>query len=1320
MQLSSGSVLDDRFTLESLLGSGGMAEVWRARRLGGGPKVAVKVLRVSTTDLVARLLLEGRLQSRLDHPNIVRVIDTVELPGGVALVMELVEGPTLRDLLDGVAEGREELPLADRFELGDALLAGVEHAHQQGLIHRDLKPANVLLQPVGDRYTPRVMDFGLARALEEDDDGARRTRTGMGMGTPGYMAPEQFRDASRADQRADVFSLGVILYELLTGRVPFRGANVLTLYQQALSGSFTDPRALNPALSQLAAGLLYKALRPRADERFHDAGHLRAQWRRAASSESDETFPPGSFSLPELSEDTFPTLDLLLDEEPSLAGPFHNLPELQDRFFGRRDALASLRSTLVGGGRLLTVLGSGGLGKTRLALEFARDALEEFNGGVWFCDLTESRTVEGVCLPVARALGVPLGKEDPVQTLGRALTARSARGRVLLVLDNFEQVVQHAPQTVGEWQRAAPGVVFLVTSRARLGLRHEQLLALEPLTLPAPGERRVEVLADNPAVALFVERTQARTPGFVLSERNAGAVAELVGLLDGLPLAIELAAARARMVSPATMVSRMGQRFRLLSGDRRDVSARQATLRGAIDWSWELLDPWEKAAFAQCSAFEGGFTLEAAEAVLDLEGVDCDGEPPWPMDVVQSLADKSLLRALRGAGPDGQPRDEPRFGMFLSLKQYAAEKLQGEERQNIRARHSAYFAGFGTPEALEALRTHGGEHRWWALSEDLENLVAAVEAAAGSGEVGSATAAAEAAVRVIARQGPPAAAETVLAQLQALEARGAAPGEARGALRLVQGQLHKLAARMDEARGCFEDALERARGDGDRRLMGRALSALGELHVSLTRGAEGRRCAQEALAIHRALGDRLAEAGDLATLGIAHRVLGEMGEARGRLKAALKIYRELGDRHAEGKTLGDLGTARRLAGELDEAAALTEGALKLYRALGDQRLQAVGLVVLGDLHRLRGRPEDAERALQASLALARGLGDPFRIGGALLTLGTLSLSRARHEEAEERFQQALALARQSGAREREGVIHGNLGVIALRRSDPLGARDRFLAVQEIARELGDPRLEGSALANLGIIATSLGDYQAAQDHYSAALALHRAIEDRPAEGAILSRLGRLHQQQGRLAEARASIERSLEIQRETRSRLYEGHSLMMLANVSSAEGKLEETLAHRQEALAIFREVGNTYLAGQLLCQLGDLLGTMGEQERARAHFAEALETLAPLDAHQLKAVATSRLGLTRLRLGEGEGEALVTRATELLTEQGDRMALAELHLLRGNLAVEQGDRPRASAALAEVARLAAEIPIPDGHVLLRDLKLCRQALNDLEGPDRR
>src|SRR5215210_4070551 len=361
--------------------------------------------------------------------------------------------------------------------------------------------------------------------------------------------------------------------------------------------------------------------------------------------------------IPDLPED-FPALRTL-DVRPN------NLPVQPTPLVGREKEVEAVRERLGGssGARLLTLTGPGGIGKTRLALQVAAEALEEFEDGAFFVALAAIADPALVAPAIAGSLGVLDSGERPlIEGLKDHLRDRQP----LLLLDNFEQVLE-ASSLVGELLSSCPELKVLATSRISLRLYGEREYPVPPLALPDPAHLPPpERLTQYEAVRLFVERAQDARPDFSVTNENAPAVAEICARLDGLPLAIELAAARAKILSPQAMLSRLSNRLKLLKGGARDLPERQQTLRGAIDWSHALLEEGEKVLFAMLSVFAGGRTLEAIEAI-------CDAEGDLPVDVldgVEPLADKSLLREEEGPG------GEPRFVMLETIHQYAKEKLE--------------------------------------------------------------------------------------------------------------------------------------------------------------------------------------------------------------------------------------------------------------------------------------------------------------------------------------------------------------------------------------------------------------------------------------------------------------------------------------------------------------------------------------------------------------------------------------------------------------------------------------------------------------------
>jgi len=738
----------------------------------------------------------------------------------------------------------------------------------------------------------------------------------------------------------------------------------------------------------------------------------------------------------------------------------HNLPAERDIFVGRAVELHALSLKLDSGVRLLSILGAAGTGKTRFARRYGLAWLGDWPGGVYFCDLSEARSVDGICFAVAAALGVLLGKDDPVVQLGHAI---AGRGRCLLILDNFEQVATHARTTVGSWVDRAANAHFVVTSRERLHLPGEESFPIEPLPL------------DCEAMELFAVRAAAQQPEFVLNPTNRAAVAEVVRLVDGLPLAIELAAARIAVLSPSQLVQRMKGRFHLLAGIR-GAAARQATLKAAIDWSWDLLLLSEQAALAQCSIFEGGFTLPAAEAVLDLAA--------WPeasdaMDVVQALVDKSLLRTWVPAQQGRYDIDEPHFGMYISIHEYAAGKLRASGPAAVHAaerRHGAYFSTFGTDDAIESLSLHGGGPRRRALALELDNLVVACRRAVARRDGQIAVGSYRAAWEVLDLRGPYILGVTLGDEVLASP-------EITGSLRSAALLTRSLAARR-----------------------------AGQTEVAVVGFAR-------ALADCTQLGERRREGLARMYLGNLHREQGRFAQALDELEAALRIAREVGHRRVEAAVLGDLGNVHKEQGRLEPARADYEESLRINRELGNRRLEGLALTNLGLLHSESGRFAEARSHYDAALAIQRELDNRGEEALALNNLGILLFDRGQRDEALSCYQRSLALAREVGARRLEGFILGNLCCFNLVRGNYNEAELLGEASLTIHREVGNRRSEGIMLGNMASLHRDQGRNERALELYERALTIHRNVGNRRGEGTICAGMAEILFDQGRSAEA---------------------------------------------------------------------------------------------------------------------------------------------------------------------------------------------------------
>ena len=728
---------------------------------------------------------------------------------------------------------------------------------------------------------------------------------------------------------------------------------------------------------------------------------------------------------------------------PTLA-PQRNLPAERDVFVGRDDALRELGRRFERGARLVSLLGIGGCGKTRLAIHFGWGKANDFPGGVWFCDLAPARTLEGVLHGVALGLDVPLGKDEPAVQLGNAI---AGRGSCLVILDNFEQVARHAEDTLGRWLDRAPEARFLVTSREVLGITGEEALALAPL-------------AAADAESLFLRRAAAAQRDFDPAPEDRAAIARLVQLLDGLPLAIELAAVRVRTLAPRALLARMSERFRLLaSGSGRHD--RQATLRATFDWSWDLLGPADKVALAQCSVFEGGFTLEAAEAVVDLSAIL---DAPWVVDVVQSLVDKSFVR-LCGEG---------RFDLLVSVQAYAGEHLQTEGR----------YPGSGPAALLAAQRRHG---QWFAAlgpkravenrCAELNNLVAACRRELASGDAETAAGALEGAWAALSRQGPFEAglnlAEAVCAMPQL---QGAAAARARLALARALEALGKTARAAEQ----YGLAASNARAAGDRRCEADATIGLGVEGARAGCGDDAREHYQRGLELAQEAGDADLECAALNGLGIVEFEFGRMVESRVRYEQALALARNDGDRSWQGRLLGNLGNVYVNLGRMDEARLYYEQSLQIARELGDRSREGNSLCNLGMMLCVQRRHGEARVALDAALAIARELGYARLECIVLCNLGLVHAAAVDLERAQSAYADALIVARRIGDGHVEGQVLGYLGLTHARRRDLEAARQCLVRGQALLAEAGDQLSLGVLLCGRAECEWLAGDPKAAR------------------------------------------------------------------------------------------------------------------------------------------------------------------------------------------------------------------------------------------------
>jgi predicted ATPase/class 3 adenylate cyclase len=641
----------------------------------------------------------------------------------------------------------------------------------------------------------------------------------------------------------------------------------------------------------------------------------------------------------------------------SLDATPNNLPTQVTSFVGREAEVAAVSGRLQDT-RLLTLTGPGGTGKTRLALQVAAEAAHHFPDGVWFVPLATVVEPDLVASRILETFGLPeTSTRAPVDRLIEHVGDR----RLLVVLDNFEQVLTAAP-LVAALLRGAPRTTILVTSRAPLHVYGEQEVAVQPLEVPATDVRDLpDLVARSAAVQLFVQRAGAVRPGFRLDATNAAAVAEIARRLDGLPLAIELAAARVKLLPPRALLDRLCDRLGLLAGGSRDLPTRQQTLRHAIAWSYDLLDDSARRLLDRLSVFADGATLEAVEVVCDPGDLGAD-----VLDALGFLVDQSLLQQVE---PDG----EPRFTMLETIREYAAEQLHArDEYTATRARHAAYFL-----ELIEAAEPHfttRGQLPWLErCTAEHDNLHAALTFLVATGRTEPALRFVAAAWRFWQVGGHLVEGRRLAESALALDGVTQHPAalaraeEALGGIAYWQGDLA-------DARPPWERSLRRYRDLGDERAVANALYNLSfgwSLDTSMPDGgAVAMRMLDEARLLFDRLGDLQGRAKVYWAMSDVAAWSGDTAAAQDLIATSIPLFRELDDPFGLGWALHMDGLYHLKEGDLDRARTEFTEALDIFRSIGDHSALAL---LLDDFSWLAGASGDVERSL-----VLEGAGDRVR------------------------------------------------------------------------------------------------------------------------------------------------------------------------------------------------------------------------------------------------------------------------------------------------------------------------------------------------------
>jgi serine/threonine protein kinase/predicted ATPase/Tfp pilus assembly protein PilF len=1037
--MQEGDLIAERFRLESRVGAGAMGVVFRARDTAHRDRwVALKTWRGDGSSPPSRFLREAAALADLREPAVVgHVAHGLSEQGEPFMAMDWIDGPTLAEHLAGPG-----ISPVETLVLGRRLLSGLGALHARGIVHRDLKPSNIML-PEAQVAAAQILDLGVARFAQVSTD---LTAQGSHVGTARYMAPEQIRDPRRVDGRADVFALGCVLFECLTGSPAFPGDDPVAVLAQILFGRSVDPSELRSELPEELDQLVARLLARRPELRPAVTAELFDSFAELLTPDSMQRLAPMT-AVPRLRPSAAELFAPRLSEtlcDPS--GERLSSPRLLDRasrpiqgilarsprhpLIGRERELAELSRWLQDTDPI-TLWGGAGVGKTRLAHELARQAAQRgtvADHAVVLCDLGEARDSRDVVRIIAQEVGIAVADQQSAEDfLGRML---GKLGPLLLVLDRTEHLAREIELLIQLWVRSAPALRMLVTSRVRLRSTREYELGPLPTrgrtpTAAMDGAQSSLPPAATPSQPSAAARFVLMLAGAASSELRRSAsdphvvdqAERVAAALEGNALAIELALGRLPMLGFSGILERLPAALGLL--DQQGVLPRAATMRGAIEWSWNLLQEPERWAFMQCAVFHGSFTLRAAERVLVLPA---DSRPV--LDILDSLREQSLLVSR----VTETPADEMRLAMPAVLREFGQQQLErvaGSQRELARVldRHAEYCT-----ELAQSSGQHGDAA---TLQVETDDWIAAAEyvlSPAGF-DLGRA-----------------------LSLLLGLERT-----------LLAAGPASRLAVRLEQALSALADLSQplsaALAGDAARALQLRARlrAPAGELS-----GAQDD--LEAVLAEARRLHDRHLTGTALLDLGVVHHFRRQLELARDRYETALDVLSDVDDAIAEARCHGNLGAVFHDQARLEEAAHGYQQAIALLPQHGQERLLANFLGNLALVEHERGRVAEARSLYQKAAGLLEVLLDARLLGIVLGNFGTLLLAQGDYDQALLRLERAHALLEQSGDRRSEGLSLGRLGAALAMLGRIFEAEQRLAHAQRLLRK---DTLARTALSVLG-------------------------------------------------------------------------------------------------------------------------------------------------------------------------------------------------------------------------------------------------------------
>ncbi len=737
----------------------------------------------------------------------------------------------------------------------------------------------------------------------------------------------------------------------------------------------------------------------------------------------------------------FPPLKTL-DARPN------NLPIQLTSFIGREKEMKFVKDELKNN-RLLTLTGTGGAGKTRFALQTAADVIDEFENGVWFVDLSALKDIALLSTTMMNAIGI---KEESKKTSDETLVDYLKDKETLIILDNCEQLINACALLTEKLLSSCPKLKIISTSRESMNCSGEFTYRIPPLTHPDSNQNNTpEELTQYESVRLFIERALSVNPNFRVTNENAPALAEVCLKLDGIPLALELAAARTKVLSIEKIHERLDDRFNLLTGGKRTALPRQQTLRALIDWSYDLLSENEKILWSRLSVFNGGWTLEAAEEVCSDDTIDKNEI----LDLLSQLTEKSVII---------YDHSKNRYRILESLKQYGIEKLSGGKE--IFLQHLNYFLKLSEKAKPELI---GENTKFWMhiIEADHNNFLSAIEWSVNNEN----------------------------------KETGAVISNALGSFWSRMGQ-YSTGIRL------IEIILESS-GSLSKLLKGDILNWIGNFRISLGDNEQAKKYLEESLDLNKEIGDKRGIAESMLRLGNVTNSLGEFELAKNYYEDSQDNYKEIGSKSGIAATTLSLGNIALNQGDYGLAKKYNEESLSIFKEIGHKYGIAISINNLGDVSLFQGDYELAKKYLKESLQLLKEIGNKKGMAFSINTLGNIVLNQGDYELAKKYYEESLVIFKEIGHKHGIALSILSLGMVVFNQGYSEQAKKYYEESLDIRKEIGDKNGIAESIKNVGNVAYAQGDYQQANKYYKESLDIYKEIGSKNGIANSINSLGNI-------------------------------------------------------------------------------------------------------------------------------------------------------------------------------------------------------------------